>query len=216
MASSRVHSSPIKEYRRVLGDKTTNASLTPAKDHQITSKLSSIDTRDQPKKPFSPTQKAGRKRTIDELEESGTKQSTPQLTEGWTVLPTQDKFRIFEDSLTTLKEYPSQVCHTCAVFSLSFLPFQCASLYTLNVHWPTQTPKAPTSPTELGSPIISEGERGQGHDSVRASALNLLSESNFFTNTASRSISSERSVPSQPQARRLFVREVLTPQEPNS
>lgn len=127
MASSGTVSSPVKDGRRVLGDKTTNASWTPAKDHfnpskhLVDNRVSSTDVPDSPKKPFSPSQKAGRKRTIDELEDPGNKLSTSQSLPKWTVPPTQDKFRIFEDSGITLNEYCSQVCQQRTMFLLNFL-----------------------------------------------------------------------------------------------
>lgn len=127
MASSGTVFSPVKDGRRVLGDKTTNASWTPAKDnfnpskHLVDNRVSNTDAPDSPKKPFSPSQKAGRKRTIEELEDPGNKSFTSQSLPKWTVPSTQDKFRIFEDSTITLNEYYSQVRHRYTMFSLIFL-----------------------------------------------------------------------------------------------
>jgi hypothetical protein len=121
MASLRTNSSPVKEGRRVLGDKTTNASLTPAQDpfnaskHIIEKSVNSVDALNLTKKPFSPPQKAGRKRTIDELEERGTNNTSIQPLQTWTVPSPQDKFRIFEESASTFKHPCFQVryLHAC-------------------------------------------------------------------------------------------------------
>ena len=126
--ASQVVPSPEKDGRRVLGDKTTNASWTTAKDNikdsrpLIEKSLGIMDSLHSPKKLLSPSQKAGRKRTIDELEETGTKHTASQSIAKWPISAAQEKFRIFEDSEAKFTACSSYVCHlqlpVASVFSL--------------------------------------------------------------------------------------------------
>lgn len=101
MQSTRPETSPIKAGRRVLGEKNTNASLTPyTKRHADKPKPSSTDAI-----PFKPlkessreevSHRAGQKRTIDQVTDSEAEDVEPRkavVTSG-----TEQDFQIFDDN----------------------------------------------------------------------------------------------------------------------
>lgn len=98
MNSTTLQSSPVKEGRRILGEKTVNACLTPHR-HASPVKHSFLDV-SSPKKQLLPSPSfAGQKRSIDQVDQGESENKDPRRVRDEAVtVPATGRVRIPIDS----------------------------------------------------------------------------------------------------------------------
>jgi hypothetical protein len=120
MDTAFVETSPLKDGRRVLGEKTANASLTPAKNrvddlHKPSNTTVPVKVSQEPLhlRRISPSPShAGQKRTIDQVEEN-TSASEPRKVFMTAQPESGEKFQVFKGSKSR-----AEVCVPIAVVPL--------------------------------------------------------------------------------------------------
>ncbi|KAE8353585.1 hypothetical protein BDV28DRAFT_104966 [Aspergillus coremiiformis] len=173
MYSATLHPSPVKDARRVLGEKTTNACLSPVHHrHDVSPSKRSLLDASSPKKLLPSPLFIGQKRTIDQVDDDQGNYGSVQAQhdESWT--ETQSVHDVHQEARThsTAQKDDRPDQHTDAM-EPDVAPFRKSD----------KQPPPPTHPTTFAEGSSQETERG-----------------------------STRTVPEDPERRKLFIREKAT------
>lgn len=115
MEHSPVRLSPVKDGRRVLGEKTPNASiLSPSKNHKADTAATTVVPMKPLREALSPrvtglSHYAGQKRTIDHVEEQ-TENPSSQQSLSAALPPYEEQFHIFDESSQSTVKSATMVC----------------------------------------------------------------------------------------------------------
>lgn len=193
-----VATSPVKDGRRVLGDKTPNASWSPAKKQTVDLEkpkstvipLKPLRESPKPRTLSPPPCHAGQKRTIDQVDENADN-SDPRKALITSSPQREGKFQIFED--TTRQAAPSQTQVRCCP-----QPWGTRDAWSTNTSATIQDPHPdaiePQTP-KMDAPPRQNKESSQDRRSQSPERVDAV--------PASR-------VPTEPEARRRFIQEVCS------